>query len=95
MQRDLVRFFDDGFFTFADRGDYITSTAFFAMQPSAAHVMINELEMIAQGRPIKVSLNKKFEVEARALESSGFTVIDEKGQLNYWVKGDLNASGNA
>ncbi|ARB06141.1 hypothetical protein FDH38_gp087 [Dinoroseobacter phage vB_DshS-R5C] len=95
MQRDQVRFVDDGFFMFADRGDFVTSTAFFAMKPSAAHIMVADIEKIANGRPIRISLNKADELEARALESSGFVVVEEKGQLNYWVKGDLHAARDA
>lgn len=73
MQRDQVRFVDDGFFLFnANKDDLVTCTAFFATTPSAAHVMIDELEKIAAGRSIKVTANVNDALEIKALEASGF-----------------------
>lgn len=73
MQRDQVRFVDDGFFLFnANKDDLVTCTAFFATTPSAAHVMIDELGKIAAGRPIKVTANVNDALEIKALEASGF-----------------------
>jgi len=92
MQKGRVEFIDDAFFTFTDKGDYVTSTAFFSLNEAATLNLMAHLELIADGRRVMISLHETAP-EIAVLASRGYAKTGAKGALQYWEKAD--ASGNA
>lgn len=88
MKKGRVVFIDDAFFTFCDKGDHITSTNFFSLNDSATVNLLTRLEGIANGRPIKISLNKdeKFAPEVRMLIAHGYVATTSKKKTQHWEK---------
>lgn len=91
MLRDQLRIHDDGFFTITDRGEFITSTTFFAMTDKSVAEMVAALQKIANGRPIIVSLAADA-TETSALREAGFVEHMRKGNTVRWRLGDAASS---
>lgn len=88
MQKGRTVFIDDAFFTFCDKGDHVTSTNFFSLNDSATVNLLTRLEGIADGRRVKISLNKdeKFAPEARVLAAHGYQTTTSTKKTQHWEK---------
>lgn len=74
---------EDGFFTWSDREDRVTASAFFALNDSAAHYMVLELRKRAKGRPVVISLADNAR-EQMSLIRDGFVESERKGNTVKW-----------
>ena len=92
MQKDRVVFVKDAFFTFTEKEDVVTSTAFFSLNEPAALLAFARLRDIAKDKRIKLSLHEAAP-EIEWLKNIPLFLTGSKGALQYWE--DHDASGNA
>lgn len=88
LKKGRVVFIDDAFLTFCDKGDHVTSTNFFSLNDSATVNLLTRLEGIANGRRVKISLNKdeKFAPEGRVLATHGYQETTSTKKTQHWEK---------
>jgi len=88
LKKGRVVFIDDAFFTFCDKGDHVTSVNFFSLNDTATANLLTRLEGIANGRRVKISLNKdeKFAPEARVLATHGYEATTSTEKTQHWEK---------